>query len=88
MMITRRNRSKFVPGGRKKAKGPKNPYMFEKLEKRIVALEEELEKLNAAMAREEVYSDADRLRETQFRIAEVEAELETSNDEWLNWETA
>ncbi|MEL6429421.1 MAG: ABC-F family ATP-binding cassette domain-containing protein [Planctomycetota bacterium] len=75
-------------GGRKKAKGPKNPYMFEKLEKRIVALEEELEKLNAAMASEEVYSDAEKLRETQYRIAEVEAELETSNDEWLNWETA
>ena len=40
------------------------------------------------MATEAVYSDSDKLRDTQFRLAEVEAELESSNEEWLNWETA
>ncbi len=75
-------------GGAGKGKSPKNPYMFEKLEKRIMELESELEELNAALATEDVYSDAGRLKETQFRIAEVEAELEISNEEWASWETA
>ena len=69
-------------------KSPRNPYMFEKLEKKIMELEAELETLQAAMATEEVYSDPDKLRDTQFRIAEVESELEISNEEWMNWETA
>ncbi|MEM1449729.1 MAG: ABC-F family ATP-binding cassette domain-containing protein [Planctomycetota bacterium] len=69
-------------------KGPRNPYMFEKLEKKIMKLEAELAELNAAMATEDVYSNPDKLRDTQFRIAEVESELETSNEEWMNWETA
>ena len=75
-------------GGGGKGKSPRNPYMFEKLEKRIMELESELVALNAALATEEVYSDAERLKETQFRIAEVEAELEISNEEWASWETA
>ena len=82
---------KKAKGGSKKkggGKGPRNPYMFEKLEKKIMELEQELETLNASMASEEVYTNADKLRDTQFRIAEVEADLESSNEEWLNWETA
>ena len=82
---------KKAKGGSKKkggGKGPRNPYMFEKLEKKIMKLEQELETLNASMASEEVYTNADKLRDTQFRIAEVEADLESSNEEWLNWETA
>jgi len=51
-------------------------------------LEQELETLNASMASEEVYTNPDRLRDTQYRIVEVEANLESSNEEWLNWETA
>jgi ATP-binding cassette subfamily F protein 3 len=69
-------------------KGPRNPYMFEKLEKRIMELESEKEKLNASLATEAVYTDAEVLKETQYRLVEVESELETCNDEWLNWETA
>ena len=69
-------------------KGPRNPYMFEKLEKRIMELEGEKETLNASLATEAVYNDPAQLRETQIRLAEVEAELETCNEEWLNWETA
>ena len=77
---------KKAKGG--KSKGPRNPYMFEKLEKRIMELEGELAKLHEAMTTEDVYSNPDKLKDTQFRIAEVEAELETSNEEWMNWESA
>ncbi|MDG1986006.1 MAG: ATP-binding cassette domain-containing protein, partial [Planctomycetota bacterium] len=88
----RRGGGEKKPKGKAKNKGggksPRNPYMFEKLEKRIMELEQELEALNASMASEEVYANPDKLREAQFRIAEVEADLEASNEEWLNWETA
>ncbi|MEC8493990.1 MAG: hypothetical protein VXZ39_03655, partial [Planctomycetota bacterium] len=84
----RAGKRKGSGGGPGKGKSPKNPYMFEKLEKRIMELESELEELNSALATEEVYSDSERLKETQFRIAEVEAELEISNEEWASWETA
>jgi len=69
-------------------RGPRNPYMFDKLEKKIMKLEKELETLHASVATEEVYGDSNKLRETQFRIAEVENDLESANDEWMNWETA
>ncbi|MEM9802848.1 MAG: ATP-binding cassette domain-containing protein [Planctomycetota bacterium] len=84
----KRNSAAPKKNGRKKGAGPRNPYMFEKLEKKIIELEGELETLSASMATEDVYGDPDKLRETQFRIAEVEAELESSNEEWSNWETA
>jgi len=51
-------------------------------------LEKELAALHASVATEDVYSDSNKLRETQFRIAEVENDLESANDEWMNWETA
>lgn len=62
-----------------------NPYQFERLEKRIIALEEELETLNASCASEETYSDPPKLRETQIRIAEVSQELDQANEDWENW---
>jgi len=65
---------------------PRNPYKFEQLEKRIMTLEEELKKLHAAMATEEVYANADKLLDAQYRAAELERELETANEEWANWE--
>ena len=74
-------------GGAKKRKGPRNPYMFEKLEQRIMTLEEELAKLNESMTTEEVYSSPDKLRDVQFRVAEVESELESANEEWANWDS-
>ena len=64
----------------------RNPYKFEKLEKRIMELEERLGELNAAMASEEIYSNPDKLMDTQFQAAEVERELEIANEEWANWE--
>ena len=49
-------------------------------------LEERLGELNAAMASEEIYSNPDKLMDTQFQAAEVERELEIANEEWANWE--
>ncbi len=63
----------------------RNPYLFEKLEKRIMTLEAELKTLHDASITEEVYRNAARLRDTQTRIAEVEHELAQSNEEWEKW---
>ncbi|MBK7642278.1 MAG: ABC-F family ATP-binding cassette domain-containing protein [Planctomycetes bacterium] len=63
----------------------RNPYLFEKLEKRIMTLEAELKTLHAASITEDVYRNPAKLRDTQMRIAEVEHELAQSNDEWEQW---
>jgi len=63
----------------------RNPYLFEKLEKRIMTLEAELKTLHDASITEEVYRNATKLRDTQMRIAEVEHELAQSNEEWEKW---
>ncbi len=63
----------------------RNPYLFEKLEKRIMTLEAELKTLHDASITEEVYRNAAKLRDTQTRIAEVEHELAQSNEEWEKW---
>ena len=64
---------------------PKNPYKFKQLEDRIMALEEQLGELNDSLTREEIYTDADKMRDAQFRIAELEKELEDANAEWEAW---
>jgi ATP-binding cassette subfamily F protein 3 len=66
----------------------RNPYMFKKLEERIIVLEAELEKVRAESASEDVYRDAQRSRENQLRQAELERDLADANEEWENWETA
>ena len=45
-------------------------------------LESELAELNKAMTEKEVYSSSEKLRDTQYRIAEVEQELQKANEEW------
>ncbi len=72
-------------GGKSSAGKVRNPYQFDRLEKRIMALEAELETLNHACAQEDVYSNPENLRDTQFRIAEVTQELEQANEDWENW---
>jgi len=64
----------------------RNPWLFEKLEKKIMTLEEERKGLQDATATEEVYRDAARLREMQTRIAEIERDLLELNHEWENWQ--
>ena len=63
----------------------RNPQRFEKLERAIIALEEEKERLSEAMTTEAVYRDAEALREHQYRLAEIERDLEQKNEEWANW---
>ena len=63
----------------------RNPWAFEKLEKKIMALEAELRTLQESLVSEEVYRNASKMRDTQTRIAECERELESANEEWLNW---
>ncbi len=72
-------------GGNKQK--PKNPYKFKQLEDRIMALEEEIGALNDSLTKEEVYTDAGKMRDAQFRIAELEKELEEANAEWEAWLT-
>ncbi|MFT5199474.1 MAG: hypothetical protein ACI87O_002143, partial [Planctomycetota bacterium] len=64
---------------------PRNPFKFKKLEDRIMKLEETLKQLNESMTEEKVYSNATTMTDVQFRIAEVERELEDANEEWMNW---
>jgi tetrahydromethanopterin S-methyltransferase subunit G len=63
----------------------RNPQRLAKLEGQIIALEEEKERLSEAMTTEAVYLDPDALREHQFRLAEIERDLESKNEEWANW---
>jgi ATP-binding cassette subfamily F protein 3 len=63
----------------------RNPWLFEKLEQRIMALETELKSLHEASVSEEVYRNATKLKETQMRIAEVERDLAAANAEWEAW---
>lgn len=63
----------------------RNPYLFEKLEARIMALESELAELQASTTTEDVYRNPAKLRDTQMRIAEVERDLAEANHEWENW---
>ena len=63
----------------------RNPYLFEKLEQRIMSLEEELKTLQDSCVTEAVYRVPEKLRETQMRIAEIERDLAEANQQWENW---
>ena len=63
----------------------RNPWAFERLEARIIELEEQIARLHEALAGEEVYRDPGRLRETQTSLAELERELAEANERWETW---
>ncbi len=63
----------------------RNPYLFKKLEAEIIALEEERERLLADLETEAVWREPERLKEHQFRLAELERDLEQKNTTWENW---
>ncbi|MFT7680092.1 MAG: ATP-binding cassette subfamily F protein 3 [Planctomycetota bacterium] len=69
----------------KSGKKPRNPYKFAKLEELIIKLEGSKEALESELTKEEVYSNSERLRDTQFQLAELEMELEQANEDWANW---
>ena len=60
----------------------KNPWLLDKLEKSIIQLEERREGLLEDLGSEEVYKDADLLRDKQMELAELERDLEEKNAEW------
>lgn len=63
----------------------RNPWAFEKLEKKIMALEAELKSLQEALLTEDVWRDTKKLKDSQMRAAEVERDLAEANHEWENW---
>ncbi len=71
--------------GSNKGGKPRNPQKLAKLEAEIIKLEESREKLMAQMTSEETYRDADKLRGVQYRLAEVERDLDDRNEQWANW---
>ena len=73
------------PSGKQKKK-PRNPWRLEKLESAIIELEGKREELLAEIAREDVYTDHEKLLDAQLRLSEVERDLEQKNEEWANWE--
>ncbi len=63
----------------------RNPLLFERLEQRIFGLEEELERLRAAMLQPENYGSGSRMKELQGEETRVKAELARAYQEWENW---
>jgi ATP-binding cassette subfamily F protein 3 len=63
----------------------RNPWAFEKLEKRIFALEEEKTALETACTTEEVYRSPQKLRDAQIRLSEIERDLALAYAEWETW---
>jgi ABC-type multidrug transport system ATPase subunit len=63
----------------------RNPWAFDKLEETIEKLEAKRAKMLGDMQKEEVYSDAAKLTDLQYELAEVERDLEKKNEEWANW---
>ncbi|MGQ0553056.1 MAG: ABC-F family ATP-binding cassette domain-containing protein [Planctomycetota bacterium] len=67
------------------AEPARNPWRFQKLEQRIMALESEQQTLLADLARPELYAAADKLKTLSRRLAEVQQELSAANAEWESW---
>lgn len=63
----------------------RNPWAFEKLEKKIIDLEAELKSLQESLLTEDVWRDSKKLKDAQMRTAEVERDLAEANHEWENW---
>ena len=59
--------------------------MFEKLEKRIMELEENLKQVRAKMALEVNYTDHEKLRDLQHDEAHLDADLTEALEKWENW---
>jgi ATP-binding cassette subfamily F protein 3 len=75
------------PNGKPAAAGGKvrNPYLFEKLEAAIMALEAERAALVEQIGAEDSWRDPAALREAQTRLAEVERDLQHKNQDWETW---
>jgi ATP-binding cassette subfamily F protein 3 len=63
----------------------RNPLLFQRLEERIFALEDDLTRLRAEMAQPECYNSRERSRELLAREAALKAELAECYARWENW---
>jgi ATP-binding cassette, subfamily F, member 3 len=75
-----------APAKKEAATKVRNPFKFERLEKRIMELEKERERINAELLKEATYRDPGAARDLQYRLAELERDLEEKNRQWENWE--
>ena len=64
----------------------KRRYSYEELEAKIMETEERIEALHAEMGREDVYRDADRMKELGAELDRSKAELTDLEAEWSTWE--
>jgi ATP-binding cassette subfamily F protein 3 len=64
----------------------RNPLMFQKLEERIMALEEELAAARAAMLEPANYGSVARIKELQASEALLKAQLAEAYHQWENWQ--
>ena len=64
----------------------RNPILFERLEAKIMALEGDIEALQAAMLQADNYSSATRMRELQEQELRLKEELQAAYLEWENWQ--
>ena len=81
----RKAKGKGKGKGKPKRQKPSNPYLLKKIEEAIIALEEERETLLGELGTEAVYRNPEALKERQFRLAEVERDLDEKNLEWEKW---
>lgn len=80
-----KSKSNAKQRGKQSGSRPRNPYQFKKLEQEIIELEEQREKIQASLATEAVYRDANAAREHQIRLAELERDLDAHNKLWEEW---
>jgi len=66
----------------------KNPLLFERLESRIMELEEELETVRSSMTTPEVYADHRKMAAAQDKEQTLQTELQEAYETWENWEGA
>jgi ATP-binding cassette subfamily F protein 3 len=64
----------------------RNPLMFQKLEERIMALEEQLKQAREAMMLPENYASMAKMKELQGREAALQQQLAEAYLQWENWQ--
>jgi hypothetical protein len=64
----------------------RNPLMFQKLEERIMALEEQLKQARDAMMLPENYASMAKMKELQGREAALQQQLAEAYLQWENWQ--
>ncbi|MBK8099297.1 MAG: ABC-F family ATP-binding cassette domain-containing protein [Planctomycetes bacterium] len=63
----------------------RNPLLFQKLEERIMAIEDELQTVRAAMIAPENYASVVKMKDLQAKEASLQQELTAAYAQWENW---